>query len=106
MLTPKRIVNVITGGSEVSGITYSTAKIHAQVVVNPETSTSPTPPSATSNLVLFFVDNEDSTLINPHHDVLFILLLIANCKIKRILIDNGSFTNIIFLNTLKEMNIE
>ncbi|KAL5548402.1 hypothetical protein UlMin_003633 [Ulmus minor] len=68
--TPERVVNVITGGSEVSGITYSAARRHARAVVNPETNLSPTPQTGASNLVLSFIDNEDSTLINPHHDAL------------------------------------
>ncbi|KAL5579125.1 hypothetical protein UlMin_011567 [Ulmus minor] len=101
-----KTVNVITGGSEVSGITYSAARRHARAAVNPENNMSPTPQTGASNLVLSFIDNEDSTLINPHHDALVISLLIANCRIKRILIDNGSSTNVIFLNALKEMNID
>ena len=104
--TPERVVNVITCGSEVSGITYSAARRHARVAINPETSLSPTPPSGASNLVLSFIDNEDSTLINPHHDALVISLLVANCRIKRMLVDNGSSTNFIFLSALKEMNID
>ena len=56
--------------------------------------------------MLTFIDNKDSTLINPHHDALVISLLIANFRIKRILVDNDSSTNVIFLNALKEMNIE
>ena len=57
-------------------------------------------------MVLNFIDNEDSTLINLHHDVLVISLLIANYQIKRILVNNGSSTNVIFLGALKEMNID
>ena len=74
--------------------------------MNPETSVFPTPPSGASNLVLSFIDNKDSTLISPHHDTLAISLLIANCRIKRILVDNDSSTNAIFLNALREMNID
>lgn len=99
-------MNVITCGSEVSGITYSGARRHAHTVVNPETSLSPTTPSGASKLVLSFINNEDSTLINPHLDTLVISLLIANCRIKKILVDSGSCTNLIFLSTLKEMNID
>ena len=98
-------MNVITCGSQVSGITYSAARRHTRVAVNPETRLSPTLSSGASNLVLTFIDNEDSTLINPHYDALVILLLIANCRIKRILVDNDSSTNFIFFNALKEMNI-
>lgn len=99
-------MNVITGGSEVSGITYSAARRHARAAVKPETNLSPTPQTGASNLVLSFIDNEDSTLINPHHDALVISLLISNCRIKRILVDNGSSTNVVFLSAHKEMNID
>ncbi|KAL5840570.1 hypothetical protein ACOSQ4_013178 [Xanthoceras sorbifolium] len=40
-----------------------------------------------------FSSNEHTDLLNPHHDVLVISLTVANCLIKRILIDNGSSTN-------------
>ena len=56
--------------------------------------------------MLSFIGNEDSTLINPHNNALVISLLIAKCRIKRILVDNGSSTNVIFLNSLREMNID
>ena len=75
-------MNVITGGSEVSGITYSAARQHARAAVNPENNMSPTPQTGASNLVLSFIDNEDCTLINPHHDSLVISLLIANCRLR------------------------
>lgn len=103
---PKRIVNVITDRSKVCGITYSATRRHTRVVVNPKTSGLASPSTAATNQVLSFIDNEDSALINPHHDALVITLLIANCQIKRILVDNGSSTNVIFLKTLKEMNID
>ena len=57
-------------------------------------------------MVLSFIDNEDSTLNNPQHDALVISILIAICQIKRILVDNGASANVIFLNSLKEMNID
>ena len=56
--------------------------------------------------VISFVDNEATALINPHHYALLMRLLVANCKIKRILVDNGSSTNVLFLNALKEMKID
>ena len=68
------------GGYEVSGITYLAARRHARAPVNPDTSTSPTPPIAASNLVLSFIDNEDYTFINSHHDALVISFLIVNCR--------------------------
>ncbi|KAL5545185.1 hypothetical protein UlMin_008969 [Ulmus minor] len=104
--TPERVINVITGGSEISGISYSAARRHARVSVNPETCSSQPPAGEATDQVISFVDNEATSLINPHHDALVISLLVANCKIKRILVDNGSSTNVLFLNALKEMKID
>ena len=105
-LTRERIVNAIIGGSEVSGITYSATKWHVSVAVNPKTNSSPPPPYRAMDQIITFMDNEDSTLINPHHDALVISLLIANCRIKRVLVNNVSSTNVLFLNALKEVKIE
>ncbi|KAL5580697.1 hypothetical protein UlMin_013139 [Ulmus minor] len=101
-----RVINVITGGSEISGISYSAARRHARVSVNPETCSSQPPAGDYTDQVISFVDNEATALINPHHDALVISLLVANCKIKRILVDNGSSTNVLFLTALKEMKID
>ncbi|KAL5560386.1 hypothetical protein UlMin_036597 [Ulmus minor] len=104
--TPERVINVITGGSEISGISYSAARRHARVFVNRETCSSQPPVGDYTDQVISFVDNEATTLINLHHDALVISLLVANCKIKRILVDNGSSTNVLFLNALQEMKID
>ena len=56
--------------------------------------------------VISFIDNKATTLINPHDDALFISLLIANCKMKRILVDNGSSTKVLFMSTLKEIKVD
>ena len=99
-------MNVIIGSSEVSGITYSTDMSHARIAVNQEINFSPPPSYRAMDQAITFVDNEDSTLINYHHNALVISLLIANCRIKRVLVDNGSSTNVFFFNALKEMEIE
>ena len=56
--TPERVINVITGNSEISGISYSTARRHAWVSVNPETCFSQPPASVHMDQVISFVDNE------------------------------------------------
>lgn len=45
-------------------------------------------------------------MLHPHHDALVISLYIANCFIKRVLIDNGSSANILFLNALRDMKVD
>ncbi|XP_021726860.1 uncharacterized protein LOC110694008 [Chenopodium quinoa] len=47
-----------------------------------------------------------TNVVEGHHVGLVILLPVGNCMIKRILIDNGSSTNIIMLDSLKHINID
>ncbi|XP_021714595.1 uncharacterized protein LOC110682521 [Chenopodium quinoa] len=49
---------------------------------------------------------EESDAVEGHHDGLVISLPVGSYMIKRILVDNGSSTNIIMLDTLKHMNID
>ena len=104
--TPERIVNVIMGGSEVSGITYSAAKWHARVAVYLEANFSQPPSVAATDQIINFVENKALSLIYPYNSALVISLLISNCRIKRVLVDNGSFTNVLLLNSLKEIKID
>lgn len=43
--------------------------------------------------------------MRPHNKTLVLTLQIANCKVSRILVDNESLTNILFLATLGKMEI-
>ncbi|XP_057775309.1 uncharacterized protein LOC130994280 [Salvia miltiorrhiza] len=52
-----------------------------------------------------FQTTESDKLLNPHHDALVISIYIANCLTKRVLIDNGSSANIMFINAFREMGL-
>ena len=43
---------------------------------------------------------------NPHDDALVISLSIANCLTKRIPVENGSSTNVLFINVYREMGLK
>ncbi|XP_038715058.1 uncharacterized protein LOC120008756 [Tripterygium wilfordii] len=102
---PKGTVGVIIGGSEISGISHSAIKRNARKAVNPILqSTEPVTPW--SGQIISFIDNEATQLLNPHHDALVISILVANYTIKRVLVDNGSSTNVLFLSCLKAMEID
>lgn len=45
-------------------------------------------------------------LVETHQDALIVTLQIANCKLKRALIDNESSVNIMFLPALNEMQLD
>ncbi|XP_062103243.1 uncharacterized protein LOC133814272 [Humulus lupulus] len=92
------------GGLEVGGITYSVAKRHAREPVNNQGK--PRKPETVAGQTISFVNDEATDLLHPHHDDLVISLYIANCFIKRVLIDNGSSANILFLNVLRDMKVD
>ncbi|XP_038713400.1 uncharacterized protein LOC120007271 [Tripterygium wilfordii] len=100
---PKGSVGVIIAGSEISGISHSAAKRNARKAVNPILrSTEPVIPP--SRQIISFI--EAAQLLNPYHDALVISILVANYTIKRVLVDNGSSTNVFFLSCLKAMEID
>ncbi|XP_074298457.1 uncharacterized protein LOC141629338 [Silene latifolia] len=70
-----KIINVITGGSELSGLTYSAAKRQAT----------------------------EGNELEQHHDALTITLSIGNCTVKKVLVDIGCSVNLIMFETVKIM---
>ncbi|XP_062103334.1 uncharacterized protein LOC133814383 [Humulus lupulus] len=106
--THEQTVNVITGGSEVSGVTHSAAKRHSRQTNWIKGESSGTEKN-TINLpaqTISFSTTESTRLLNLHHDALVITLYIANYLTKCILIDKGNSSNILFLSALREKGID
>ncbi|KAJ9536185.1 hypothetical protein OSB04_un000645 [Centaurea solstitialis] len=104
-----KVINCITGGSEVCGLTYSAAKRHAREGPDEH----PIPDEVKSKaekeldaMIIAFDQDDTQGVHHEHHDALVILLTIKNCLTKRILIDGGSSANVIFTDTLKVIGIE
>ncbi|XP_056697382.1 uncharacterized protein [Spinacia oleracea] len=57
-------------------------------------------------MTITFDDKDAVDAQQKHHDVLVLSLPIGNALIKRILIDNGSSENVLFLEALQEMGFE
>ncbi|XP_056685424.1 uncharacterized protein [Spinacia oleracea] len=57
-------------------------------------------------MTITFDDSDSTDAQQEHHDGLVISLPIGNALIKRILIDNGSSANVLFLEALQEMGLE
>ncbi|KAF3583890.1 hypothetical protein F2Q69_00030221 [Brassica cretica] len=53
-----------------------------------------------------FRAKEQERVLTPHHDALVISLTVANCLVKRILVDNGSSRNISFQAAYKDLGME
>ena len=53
-----------------------------------------------------FTAKEQERVLTPHHDALVISLAVANCLVKRILVENGSTGNIIFQAAYQDLGLE
>ncbi|XP_070035624.1 uncharacterized protein [Nicotiana tomentosiformis] len=98
-LSPKRTVNVINGGEEVNGVTYTTARKTTKFTITHGKRTRQTLEDGN----ITFDDADADGLMIPHNDALVISLLIHDTNVKRVLIDPGSSVNIILLRVVNEM---
>lgn len=55
---------------------------------------------------IIFTAKKQEKVISPHHHPLFISLTVANFLVKRILVDIGSSTNIVFLTVSNDLGSE
>ncbi|XP_074293248.1 uncharacterized protein LOC141620220 [Silene latifolia] len=100
-----KIINVITGGSELAGLTYSAAKRKAtgRKGGHQETlyrvSQGNLPP-------VTFDETDMESGAEQHDDALTITLSIGNCTVRKALVDIGSSVNLIMLETLKTMGFD
>lgn len=53
-----------------------------------------------------FIDEDARRLHHPYNDVIVITLTIANYTSRRVLVDNGSSTNILYYLAIQQMKID
>ncbi|KAI3747104.1 hypothetical protein L6452_09549 [Arctium lappa] len=104
-----KVINCITGGSDICGTTYSAAKRHASRGPDDRPILKETRLKEDAELEampLTFDQADLNDVHQKHHDGLIIQLSIGNCLTKRILVDGGSSANIIFFDAVKAMGID
>lgn len=101
-----KVINSISGGSEICGLTYSAAKRFAREgsKIAPSPLRSAEEKKLRSMTISF--DEEDGDEEADNHDGLVVSLTVSNCLMKRVLIDNGSSANIIFKSALESMGLQ
>ncbi|KAK3006990.1 hypothetical protein RJ639_017098 [Escallonia herrerae] len=98
------IINTISGGLAAGGSSGRARKAYAKEVYI--TSQPPDKKSKTVPVAAITFSDEDSKGIQtPHDDPLVIIVRAGNFDVKRVLIDNGSFAEILFYDAFKKMNI-
>ena len=53
--------------------------------------------------VIIFTDEDARRIQTPHDDAVVVSAIIANYDVKKILVDNGSSTNVLFYSTFFRM---
>ncbi|XP_031278593.1 uncharacterized protein LOC116137047 [Pistacia vera] len=104
--TPKGFCSLISRGSEISGVSYSSANRYAKANHHHEVQSIHPVLRSKTHQVIQFEDDEPVTLAAPHHDALVVSLQIANILVKRVFVDGGSSANILFLEAVKAMGLE
>ncbi|XP_021715146.1 uncharacterized protein LOC110683100 [Chenopodium quinoa] len=101
--SPNVVIGAISEGYNISGMTYSNAKKIARVGMS-ASSIPQTYPSREEKVLdeMKIIFDERRFNEPEHHDCLVISLHVGHCKMKRVLVDNGSSTNIIFRNALNQ----
>ncbi|XP_070004163.1 uncharacterized protein [Nicotiana sylvestris] len=100
--SPKKNVNVISGGEEINGVTYTTTKKVSKVTVTHRMQVR----HVLEEESITFDDADANGVLTPHNDALVISLLVHDTNVKRVLINLGSSVNIIFLRVLNKMQAE
>ncbi|XP_021733292.1 uncharacterized protein LOC110700112 [Chenopodium quinoa] len=101
--TPGVMIHAISRGSSIRRLTYSNAKRIARVGTSASSIPQTYPSSEEKKLDDMAILFDDSRFNEPeHHDCLLISLHVGHCKMKRVLVDNGSSTNIIFKDALDQ----
>ncbi|XP_021721936.1 uncharacterized protein LOC110689455 [Chenopodium quinoa] len=105
--TPGVVISAISGGSSISGLTYSNAKRIARVGTSTSSISQTYPTREEKMLDEMKVIFDESRFNEPeHHNCLVISLHVGHCKMKSVLVDNGSSTNIIFKDALDQVGFK
>ncbi|XP_059627710.1 uncharacterized protein LOC132270548 [Cornus florida] len=110
-LVHKGEIKVISGGFAGGGETSSARKAHARRIrsfseVNEVGMTSPpTKLPRVEEPVITFSEEDDKGIHQPHDDLLVVSMVVANFTVRRILIDNGSSADILFLRAYEKLKI-
>ncbi|XP_070004470.1 uncharacterized protein [Nicotiana sylvestris] len=97
--SPKRTVNVISGGEDINGVTYTASNEVSKVTITHGKRVR----QVLEEESITFDDAYADGVLSPHNYALVISLFVYDTNVKRVLIDPGSSVNIILLRVLREM---
>ena len=88
-------IRMIVGGVSI-GQSSKTRKTYLKVVQNIQLFGQSPKTRTPDEQAITFTDEDATRIHHPHDDVIVITLLIADYSTRRVLVDNGSLTNILY----------
>ena len=95
---------MIVGGGLTSQSSKS-RKTYLKVVQNVQLSRRSPKTRTPNEQAITFTDEDALRIHHPHNDAIIITLLIADYSIRRVLVDNGSSTDILYYPAFQQMNL-
>ncbi|XP_059441975.1 uncharacterized protein LOC132174318 [Corylus avellana] len=104
-----REIHTISGGLAGGGVSSSSRKAYARrTKANNEVLSvgRPLKIARRTRMAISFSEEDERGVIFPHDDALIVTLMVANHKIHRVLVDNGSSADILYWPVFKQMGVE
>ncbi|XP_075655046.1 uncharacterized protein LOC142625244 [Castanea sativa] len=98
-------IRVIVGGGAMIGSSRKVRKTYLQMVQNVQLTGHPHKLSRMDELEISFTEEDARQIHHPYDDVLVINLTIADFNTRRVLVDNGSSTDILYYPAFQQMRI-
>ena len=98
-------IRVIIGGTS-TGQSSKSRKIYLKVVQNVQLSGRSPRTRTTDEQAITFMDEDAERVHHPHDDAIVITLLIADYTTRKVLVDNGSSTDILYYPAFQQMRLK
>ncbi|GKU88722.1 hypothetical protein SLEP1_g2951 [Rubroshorea leprosula] len=104
---PARVIHMITGGLEASGLSSKQRKLYVREVKHQNRGQKRKFDDAEwKNQPITFTSADLETVVTPHNDPLVTSVTINNCEVQRVLVDTGSAPDIMYFHCFESLGLD
>ena len=97
---------MIMGGTTTSGSSKKVCKTYLRMVQNVQLTSFVPKMTRVNNLIIRFSEEDARRLHHPYDNVLIVSIQVGDYNMHQVLVDNGSFANILYYLAFQQMRIE